>query len=105
MTTGEPRAGPAGWGGRSEERPHCGTSLFQLIPTARRPLTNSVGRDPRHPIPALRVVVLHTPGARCPWRGGTAGDGLWAAGRHAACSWPGKASCLGKEGASVGWRF
>ena len=53
--TGEPRAGPGGWGGHSEERPRCGTSLSQLIPTARRrPLTNSVGGDPSplpHPCP------------------------------------------------------
>ena len=110
MTTGEPRAGPGGWGGRSEERPRCGASLFQLIPTARRrPLTNSVGRDtppPPRPMPTLWVVVLHTPEAWCP--------GAWTAGDRAVGSWetcwpaPGLGepvagdTHLGTEGASVG---
>ena len=83
MTTGEPRAGPGGWGGRSEERPRCGASLFQLIPMARRPLTNC-GERPPPPAPSLPsgwlFSIRQRPGVQVQ---GQQGTGPWAAGRHA----------------------
>lgn len=110
MRTGEPRAGPAGWGGHSEERPRCGTSLFQMIPAARRrPLTNSVGRDPRRPIPALRVVVLHMPGAGVHGAAEQQGTGCGQLGDTRPAPGLGELAArdtgLGKEGASVRWCF
>lgn len=108
--TGEPGAGPGGWGGHSEERPRCGTSLSQLIPTARRrPLTNSVGRDPSplpHPCPLGGRSLYARGQTSMVW--GTARDravGSWETRRPA----PGLGELvagdtrLGMEGASVGW--